>query len=109
VQQGLATILAVELVLALSWATWERNKVWRTETSLWEDTAAKSPGKWRVWANLGVAYSKLGRHQASLRCYRKAEEIDPRIRMTRINVITALNNLQGYQAARDECHSLLEI
>ena len=107
--QGLTAILAVELVLTLSWATWERNQVWRTETALWEDNAAKSPGKWRVWGNLGVAYSKTGRHEDSLRCYRKAEEIDPRIRMTRINIITALNNLQRYQDALDECNGLFQI
>jgi tetratricopeptide (TPR) repeat protein len=44
-------------VIVLSVAAYERNRVWGTEITLWEDTVRKSPGKARGHTNLGRAYA----------------------------------------------------
>ena len=51
---------ACALLIVLGLFTAERNAVYRSEIRLWEDTAAKSPGKARVFNNLGYAYFLAG-------------------------------------------------
>ena len=55
-----AATLALVTVLYAAGAV-GRNPVWRDSLSLWEDTAAKSPGDYRVLGNLGNAYVEQGR------------------------------------------------
>lgn len=50
----LAIFALISITLAV--ATIRRNYVWRTEISLWEDTAHKSPNKSRVLNNLATSY-----------------------------------------------------
>ncbi|MHB0985099.1 MAG: tetratricopeptide repeat protein [Sulfuricella sp.] len=63
-------------VLAL--ATHFRNRDYRDEVSLWEATAALSPGKARVFNNLGFAYEQAERKEAARSAYLRALAIDPR-------------------------------
>ncbi len=66
------------LILGLfSWRTCQRNQVWSTDESLWKDTTAKSPGKFRSWGNLGVAYSSAGKEEKAVECHRTALKIEP--------------------------------
>lgn len=48
------------LIVVFSAASYTRNSVWQNETSLWEDTARKSPHKAKVQNNLGSAYISAG-------------------------------------------------
>ncbi len=50
------TVIALMLV-ALSWATYQRNQIYQTEVSFWEDTAARNPDNSRAANNLGMAYA----------------------------------------------------
>ncbi|UCD84417.1 MAG: tetratricopeptide repeat protein, partial [Deltaproteobacteria bacterium] len=43
-----------------SLGTIKRNFIWSDDLSLWEDTTRKSPRKWRVLGNLGLAYEERG-------------------------------------------------
>ena len=50
------------VVLAICAAlTYQRNQVWASSMALWQDTAAKSPQKWRPRFQLGYAYYEAGR------------------------------------------------
>lgn len=51
---NLATAL---LVVALSWATYQRNGIYETEITFWQDTAARNPASARAANNLGMAYA----------------------------------------------------
>lgn len=64
--------LAALWVIALAVAAVRRNEAWRTELALWQDTAAKSPGKARVLGNLGVILHNSGRIEEAERHLRKA-------------------------------------
>src|SRR6185369_8504788 len=69
---------AVAILLGLlGYFTLMRNRDYRSEILLWEDTARKSPAKARVFNNLGYAYSLAGRHDEGCSAYRKALSLNP--------------------------------
>jgi len=58
VKWPVAILLLITVILSI--ATINRNRVWSSSLSLWEDTVRKSPGKGRPHKNLGLAYGSLG-------------------------------------------------
>jgi tetratricopeptide (TPR) repeat protein len=68
-----AALSAVLLVAAV--LSYNRNQVWTDRIALWEDTAAKSPGKARAHFQLGYAYFELGKCDVALPHYRRVQEI----------------------------------
>ncbi len=61
-------LLAFSLV-PLIYLTHERNKVWRTEETLWRDVVEKSPAKERGYANLGLFHLRKGDPEKALSWY----------------------------------------
>jgi len=55
-----------------------RNTDYRDEISLWRATAAHSPGKARVWNNLGYAHALAGQTQAARAAFRETLRLDPK-------------------------------
>ncbi|MDE2232286.1 MAG: tetratricopeptide repeat protein [Candidatus Omnitrophica bacterium] len=68
----LAVIVAFNAVL-----TYQRNKVWKDELTLWGDAVAKSPHRARAYNNLGFAYLKQGQPAQAIADYNQALRIDP--------------------------------
>jgi tetratricopeptide (TPR) repeat protein len=62
----------VIMSLLFSYWTYERNKVWQNELTLWADTHNKSPDKARVNQHYGVALSNAGRIDEALPIFEKA-------------------------------------
>ncbi|MEZ5384634.1 MAG: tetratricopeptide repeat protein [Prosthecobacter sp.] len=107
-----ARVMPVFVVLAvgaLSWATCARNEVWRTNESLWKDTVAKSPGKYRTWGNLGTAYSRTGREEKAVDCYRKALEIEPRFQNGLLNLSNSLLRLNRPKESLNTTLKLIKV
>ena len=100
--------IAMVVIGALCIATVQRNEVWRDHISLWEDTAAKSPSKFRVWNNLGVAYGEAARLEEALKCFERAIEAEPQYVTAHMNRTGILNSLGRYQAALDASVHLLK-
>jgi len=59
VQQAFAVGAAILTICAV--LTYQRNEVWASPVALWQDTAAKSPKKWRPKFQLAYAYYQAGR------------------------------------------------
>lgn len=74
------------VVLTLAAATVQRNEVYASAISFWEDTLEKSPRKARVANNLGFAYQQAGRLAEARRAYQQAIELDPDYWRARINL-----------------------
>lgn len=71
--KGLAVLVfAVVFLTALSATAYVRNGVWKTEVSLWEDVAEKSPGKVEAYNNLGIAYRFAGMNNRAIDSYKTA-------------------------------------
>jgi len=83
-------VAACALLIVLGLFTAERNAVYRSEIRLWEDTAAKSPGKARVFNNLGYACFLAGRNDEARKAWLETLRIDPAHELARNN-LTLLN------------------
>jgi hypothetical protein len=79
-----AAIAAAGLLLA--GATALRNRDYASEVALWEQTAVVSPGKPRVFNNLGVAYEQAGRPDLAEAAYREALRLHPGYELARRNM-----------------------
>jgi Flp pilus assembly protein TadD len=77
-RHALPAVIALSLVgtLFCAW-TYARNQVWADEITLYQDCAAKSPGKARPQNNLGAALSRQGRLPEAIELYRVALGIKP--------------------------------
>ncbi|MBZ0166377.1 MAG: tetratricopeptide repeat protein [Candidatus Omnitrophica bacterium] len=80
------TAILTVIVITLAVLTFERNKVWRDEFTLWEDVKVKSPHKMRPYLNTGIAHSEKGELDRAIADFKIALEKVPRS-------IMALNNL----------------
>ena len=78
-----AAVMAV-IIAVFSLLTYQRNKVWKDEISLWSDVVAKSPKKASSHHNLGVAYAKQDLYDLALAQFNEALRLDP-------SLIQALN------------------
>lgn len=90
-------VLALTGIIACnSVLTYQRNKVWRDEFTLWNDVVRKSPHKARAYYNLANAYEKQGNLAQALSDYNKAIELNPDYAgafNNRGNIYDKLNNL----------------
>ena len=94
-------LLAVCLVVALfSFWTYERNKAWQSELSLWQDCAAKSPAKARPQKLAGNALMDLGRPREALAYYEEALALAPEDMANHNNMAVALVYLGRLPEAR---------
>ena len=59
-RDGIFISFLIVLITTFSIGTWERNKVWESEYTLWKDAAEKSPYASRAYNNLGKAYLDMG-------------------------------------------------
>lgn len=66
------------LVLALAVTTWQRNLVWGSAVSLWQDCALKAPGKARPHNNLAIALLAAGRNDEAATELKTALKLDPK-------------------------------
>jgi protein O-mannosyl-transferase len=65
------------IVLTNAFLTYERNRVWQDNVTLWDDTVRKSPHKARPYCNRGVAYSNAGDFERALKDFTAAIALDP--------------------------------
>ena len=71
------TILLFLIIPCLALATVNRNRVWLSRESLWQDVVRKSPEKTRGHNNLGIYYQEQGQHEQSRKYFLKMLELDP--------------------------------
>ena len=70
-------MIAVVILIGFSILTYQRNKVWKDELTLWNDTVQKSPHKARPYYSRGICYDNQGNSIQAMPDYTKAIEISP--------------------------------
>lgn len=102
----IAAFLSIVLILIV--ATLHRNSVWRSEITLWEDTARKSPRKERPLNTLGAVYIDEGLFDKALAELTKAVEINPSGWVAYVNLGTLHARMakEAYEKTRSAGHAL---
>lgn len=95
------TGLAVAVLAALAVSTWQRNRVWADEYTLWTDAAAKSPHPLVpvAYVHLGNYAKEHGANEEAVSWFRRALEIAPDHVAARVNLGTALQRLGRVEEA----------
>ncbi len=85
-----AAVGAVAVFLcANGYATYQRNRVWKTEESLWHDATIKSPKNGRGLMNYGVALMAKGDYKQALDYFYRAQVFTPLYSTLFINIAIA--------------------
>ena len=71
-------IMAAIILISFSALTFQRNNIWKSEFSLWNDTVQKSPHKARPYLSRGFIYYNQGNMARAIADYSAAIKIDPR-------------------------------
>ena len=78
--------LALLLLTAHAAATYERNKVWATEETLWRSVTAASPRNARAWMNYGIIFMARGDFANARYCFERARAIAPNYDILEVNL-----------------------
>ena len=76
---------AIAILIAFAIGTFERNKVWRTEETLWADVVRKSPANGRAWMNYGLTQMVKGQFAAAKSSFEQAATLVPNYSTLEIN------------------------
>ncbi len=99
---GKRSISATGRLAALGWVvggfvmllfasmTIQRNRDYRSELTIWQDTVAKRPANPRAHDNLGIILAQLGNAPDAITQYELALRIDPRVSEPHYNLANAL-------------------
>jgi Flp pilus assembly protein TadD len=86
----IAATCAVVLFLCVNgFATFQRNKVWKSEETLWHDVVLKSPGNGRGLMNYGNTLMAKGDYEGALDYFHRAEQFTPHYSVLLINLAIA--------------------
>ncbi len=105
----LCSVVFVLILAVLGVLTYQRNRVWASETSLWTDVVGKSPKKSRAANNLGGAYQRLGDFSQAAVWYEKAVKLDPKNIDPYINLGMVAEHDEDYPEARKNYEKAIEL
>lgn len=106
----LALSFAILLILCTSgYATFQRNKVWKTEESLWHDVATKSPHNPRGLMNYGNTLMAKGDFPGALDYFHRAQSISPQYFVLLINLAIAEDATKQDAAAEQHFKDALRL
>jgi len=92
------------IALLLGFLTTDRNKVFASDLSLWDDTVAKRPDNANARCDLGLAYFNAGRFPEAIGQYKAALELQPAYPA----VYNNLGNALGHTGHTSEAIGLYE-
>ena len=101
-QQLPPKIIAVIVVLALctsAYATFQRNRVWKTEETLWRDVTIKSPQNSRGLMNYGNTLMAKGDFTGALNYFHRSLALAPQYSVLFVNLAIAEDATQQTAAA----------
>jgi tetratricopeptide (TPR) repeat protein len=101
--------LPIVLIAGLSVWTYQRNRVWENELTLWSDVVKKSPNKARPNHNLGMALANQGMLDKAIAQYQKALQADPKYYESNIIWGKTLENRGQIDAAGEQYLAALRI
>jgi tetratricopeptide (TPR) repeat protein len=104
---ALAATLVVGLLLTV--ATFQRNKVWFSGLTLWEDSVSKAPEKERPVMHYANAISGTGQLQKAKGLYEKVLTLNPENATARYNLGIIYKQLGDYDRAVEEWRQVVRL
>ena len=106
----IAATCAVALFLcANAYATFQRNKVWKTEETLWHDVVLKSPRNGRGLMTYGITLVNKGDFAGALDYLHRAQQLTPQYSVLLINLAIAENATKQSAAAEQHFKDALRL
>ena len=105
---GLFVILIPTYLFANGIGVYQRNKVWKTEESLWFDVTQKSPGNGRGLMNYGLTQMSKGNLESANAYYQKALLLTPQYPILYINIGICKNAMGNPQEAEYSFRKAIE-
>jgi tetratricopeptide (TPR) repeat protein len=96
---GIFVTALIVMILIFSVSTYQRNKIWRNDLTLWSDTVAKSPQKARPRVNLATSYIKIEEYDRALTELAHAISLKPDYAAAHENLGVAYFHKEAYQPA----------
>jgi tetratricopeptide (TPR) repeat protein len=102
---------AVITIIAAAYAvlTYQRNKIWKDDLTLWNDNVKKAPGLARPWNNRGYAYWNREQWEKAMADYTKALERNPRYPLALSNRGVGFSHFKQWDKAVMDYTRALEI
>jgi protein O-mannosyl-transferase len=104
-----ATGAVVLFLCANAYATFQRNKVWKTEETLWHDVALKSPRNGRGLMNYGNTLMAKGDFEGALDYFHRAQPLTPQYSVLLINLAIAEDATKQSAAAEQHFKAALQL
>src|SRR5882762_9883926 len=106
----IAALCALALFLcANGYATFQRNKVWKSEETLWHDVVSKSPRNGRGLMNYGNTLMVKGDFAGALDYYHRAQQLTPQYSFLLINLAIAEDATKQSAAAEEHFKDALRL
>ncbi len=102
-------LMVAALVVIYGFAAHARNKVWKSDLTLWTDAVKKSPGKARPLLWQGIAFTNQGRYQEAKSAMDKCIEVMPNFPMAYYNRGNVNKELQDYKASLEDYNKAVEL
>ena len=104
----IAAALLIIIIILYSVGTVERNRIWRTEIGIWQDTVKKAPDNKYAHNNLGIEHARAANLDEAIGEFRLSLEIDPSHAPARNNLGVALARSGRMSEAAAEFRKALE-
>jgi protein O-mannosyl-transferase len=85
-RRAIGATIVIALLAAHAVGTWQRNRVWRTEETLWLDVTVKSPENGRGLMNYGLTRMARADYQTARSYFERAAQITPNYSTLEINM-----------------------
>jgi tetratricopeptide (TPR) repeat protein len=105
----LSLIVPCIVITLFSIWTYQRNKVWKDEVTLWADCVKKSPNKPRPYVNLGNALYRGGQFEEAIGYYSKALNIKSDFAVAYYNLGVVMEKQGNFQKAADHYHEAIAL
>jgi len=104
-----AVLLALAAFGALGLATYERNKVWKTDETIWRSVTETEPDNARAWNNYGLPFAERGELTKARELFEEAIRRDPGQRGAYINLGNLADRMGNHDAAERYFQKALEL
>ncbi len=81
-----AAVLGILLLAAHGVGTYERNRAWQNEETLWRSVTEESPGNARAWMNYGGIFMARGDFPNARYCFSRAQALAPNYDVLEVNM-----------------------